>query len=205
MLGFTSVSGLLLVYALNTWLPELMSRAGFSAKGSLAFLLVLNGGAVLGALFGSRVADRFGPKPVVASCFLIGAVSIGMLTVRPSDRRLLSFVAVVGLGTSGTQILSSASSRTTSGRTSAARRWPGAPASAAWVASAARSSAASSIAAGFALNSIFYILAGVALLGMILTLLVPSRRTQDVTATTIEPSVTAGDGVAQAGRADPTA
>ena len=27
-----------------------MSRAGFSAKGSLSFLLVLNGGAVLGAL-----------------------------------------------------------------------------------------------------------------------------------------------------------
>ena len=56
----------MLVYSLNTWLPELMSRAGFSAKGSLSFLLVLNGGAVIGALVGSRFADRFGPKPVVA-------------------------------------------------------------------------------------------------------------------------------------------
>ena len=64
-----SAMGLMLVYSLNTWLPELMLRAGFNAKGSLSFLLVLNGGAVLGALAGSRVADRFGPKPVVAACF----------------------------------------------------------------------------------------------------------------------------------------
>ena len=40
---------------------------------------------------------------------------------------------------------------------------------------------------------------------MILTLLVPTRRTHDVHATPIEPSVTAGEGVAQAGRANPTA
>ena len=72
-MGFMSVTGLVLVYALNTWLPELMTRAGFSTKGSLSFLLVLNGGAVIGALIGSRIADRFGPKPVVAGCFLIGA------------------------------------------------------------------------------------------------------------------------------------
>jgi AAHS family benzoate transporter-like MFS transporter len=55
-----SATGLVLVYLLNTWLPELMLRAGFNARGSLSFLLVLNGGAVIGALVGSRVADRFG-------------------------------------------------------------------------------------------------------------------------------------------------
>ena len=76
VLGLMSATGLVLVYSLNTWLPELMLRAGFNAKGSLSFLLVLNGGAVLGALAASRVADRFGPKPVVAASFLIGAVAI---------------------------------------------------------------------------------------------------------------------------------
>ena len=86
LLGLMSVTGLILVYALNTWLPELMKRAGFSTQGSLAFLLVLNGGAVVGALIGSRIADRFGPKPVVAGCFLIGAVSIALLTLQPPDR-----------------------------------------------------------------------------------------------------------------------
>ena len=105
LLGFMSVTGLVLVYALNTWLPELMKRAGFSTKGSLAFLLVLNGGAVIGALIGSRIADRFGPKPVVAGCFLIGAVSIALLTLSLPIGILLLFVAIVGLGTSGTQTL----------------------------------------------------------------------------------------------------
>jgi len=42
VLGLMSATGLVLVYSLNTWLPELMLRAGFNAKGSLSFLLVLN-------------------------------------------------------------------------------------------------------------------------------------------------------------------
>ena len=62
LIGFMSAGGLMLTYALNTWLPELMGRAGFSVKGSLSFLLVLNGGAIFGSLFASRFADRFGPK-----------------------------------------------------------------------------------------------------------------------------------------------
>jgi AAHS family benzoate transporter-like MFS transporter len=57
VLGLMSATGLVLVYSLNTWLPELMLRAGFNAKGSLTFLLVLNGGAIFGALAGSRIAD----------------------------------------------------------------------------------------------------------------------------------------------------
>src|SRR5206468_348997 len=43
LLGLMSVTSLLMVYSLNTWLPELMRRAGFNARGSLSFLLVLNG------------------------------------------------------------------------------------------------------------------------------------------------------------------
>jgi AAHS family benzoate transporter-like MFS transporter len=97
-----SATGLMLVYSLNTWLPELMLRAGFNAKGSLSFLLVLNGGAVIGALMGSRVADRFGPKMVVAACFAIGALAIAALTLS-LPLALLAIVAIVGLGTSGTR------------------------------------------------------------------------------------------------------
>ena len=46
VLGCMSATGLLLVYSLNTWLPELMLRAGYNTKGSLAFLAVLNGGSL---------------------------------------------------------------------------------------------------------------------------------------------------------------
>jgi AAHS family benzoate transporter-like MFS transporter len=80
LLGLMSATGLMLVYSLNTWLPELMLRAGFNAKGSLSFLAVLNGGSLFGALAASRAADRFGPKPVVAACFAIGALALVLLT-----------------------------------------------------------------------------------------------------------------------------
>ena len=32
VLGLMSATGLVLVYSLNTWLPELMLRAGFNAR-----------------------------------------------------------------------------------------------------------------------------------------------------------------------------
>jgi AAHS family benzoate transporter-like MFS transporter len=108
ILGLMSATVLVLVYSLNTWLPELMLRAGFNAKGSLSFLLVLNGGSLLGGLAASRAADRFGPKPVVACSFAIGAASLVLLTLGFPLAALLAIVAVVavvGLGTSGTQTL----------------------------------------------------------------------------------------------------
>jgi AAHS family benzoate transporter-like MFS transporter len=205
LLGLMSVTGLVLVYALNTWLPELMKRAGFSTQGSLAFLLVLNGGAVVGALIGSRIADRFGPKPVVAGCFLIGAVSIALLTLSLPIGLLLLFVAIVGLGTSGTQTL-------IYGFVANYFRTNVRGAAVAWCAGFGRLGGVGGpllggalVAAGLALNSIFYILAAIAVVGVILTLLVPIRRTHDLHSTPIEPSARAGQGEAQADRINPTA
>jgi MFS transporter, AAHS family, benzoate transport protein len=205
LMGFMSVTGLVLVYALNTWLPELMTRAGFSTKGSLSFLLVLNGGAVLGALVGSRFADRFGPKPVVAGCFLIGALSIAVLTLSLPLGLLLLFVAIVGLGTSGTQTLIYgfvANYFTTKVRGAAV----------AWCAGFGRLGGVGGpllggflVAAGLALNSIFYVLAALALLGAILTLCVPARRTHELHSIPIEPSIMPGPGVAPASSGQPTA
>jgi MFS transporter, AAHS family, benzoate transport protein len=205
LMGFMSVTGLVLVYALNTWLPELMTRAGFSTKGSLSFLLVLNGGAVIGALIGSRFADRFGPKPVVAGCFLIGALSIAVLTLSLPLGLLLLFVAIVGLGTSGTQTLIYgfvANYFTTKVRGAAV----------AWCAGFGRLGGVGGpllggflVAAGLALNSIFYVLAALALLGTILTLLVPTRRAPELHSIPIEPSAAPEQGVAAAGSGQPTA
>ena len=50
--------GLLLVYGLNTWLPQLMRGAGYNVSASLVLLLVLNVGAIAGLLVGGRVADN---------------------------------------------------------------------------------------------------------------------------------------------------
>jgi AAHS family benzoate transporter-like MFS transporter len=191
LMGLMSATGLVLVYSLNTWLPELMLRAGFNAKGSLAFLLVLNGGAVIGALLGSRVADRFGAKPVVAACFLIGALAIAALTLSLPLGVLLAVVAVVGLGTSGTQTL-------IYGFVANYYRTNVRGAGVAWCAGFGRLGGVGGpllggflIAAGFELASIFYVLAGLGLLGLILTLLVrTAHRPLELHPTPIEPSGT---------------
>ncbi|MCV2489851.1 MFS transporter [Geodermatophilus sp. YIM 151500] len=178
LLGLLSATGLLLVYALNTWLPELMGRAGFSTNGSLAFLLVLNGGAVLGALAASRVADRFGPKPVVAASFVLGAAAIALLTVSLPLGVLLAFVAVVGLGTSGTQIL-------IYGFVATYYRTNVRSAGVAWCAGFGRLGGIGGpliggllVASGIALNSIFYVLTALAVVGSLLTLLVPTAESR---------------------------
>ena len=188
LLGSMSATCLLLVYSLNTWLPELMRRAGFEAKGSLAFLLVLNGGAIVGALVGSRVADRLGPKPVVSACFLIGAVAIALLTFSLPLALLLLIVAFAGLGTSGTQTL-------IYGFVANYYRTNVRGAAVAWCAGFGRLGGVGGpllggflIGAGLALDSIFYVLTGLCLLGLVLTLLVPVARGREVTIITIEPA-----------------
>jgi AAHS family benzoate transporter-like MFS transporter len=187
LLGLTSAMVLLLVYSLNTWLPELMLRAGFDAKGSLAFLLVLNGGAVFGALFGSRFADRFGPKLVTAAFLLTGAVFIVGLTLPVPLPVLLLFVALAGLGTSGTQIL-------LFGFVANYYRTNIRAAGVAWCAGFGRMGGIGGpliggilIGAGFAVTQIFLILTGVALLGLVLVLMVPRHRHQ-AAPLTISPS-----------------
>ena len=100
-----SFCGLLLVYGLNTWLPKIMQQAGYQLGSSLAFLLVLNAGAILGTIGASRVADRIGPKPVTTAAFLAAAASILLLSVNLPTALLFLLVAVAGLGSVGTQIL----------------------------------------------------------------------------------------------------
>jgi AAHS family benzoate transporter-like MFS transporter len=180
VLGLMSATGLVLVYSLNTWLPEIMLRAGFNAKGSLSFLAVLNGGSLFGALAASRAADHFGPKPVVATCFATGAVALVLLTLGFPLAGLLAIVAVVRLGTSGTQTL-------IYGFVANYYRTNVRAAAVAWCAGFGRLGGiggpmlgSTLIGAGFKLDAIFYVLACLGVLGVLLTLLVPMARAQVV-------------------------
>jgi AAHS family benzoate transporter-like MFS transporter len=175
LLGLMSAIGLTLVYSLNTWLPELMLRAGFHAKGSLSFLLVLNGGSLLGGLAASKLADRFGARPVVAASFALGALAIVVLTLHLPLGILLATVALVGLGTSGTQTL-------IYGFVANYYRTEVRAAGVAWCAGFGRLGGVAGpllggmlVGGGFALESVFQILAGLAVIGVSLTLLVPVR------------------------------
>lgn len=100
-----SFCGLLLVYGLNTWLPKIMQKAGYPLTSSLAFLVMLNVGAVIGALSGSTVADRLGAKLVTAAGFVVAACAVLLMSRGLSIGTLYVVVAAAGLGSVGTQIL----------------------------------------------------------------------------------------------------
>ena len=144
---------------------------------------------------------------MVAACFLIGAAAIALLTVSLPLALLLLFVAIAGLGTSGTQTL-------IYGFVANYYRTNVRGAGVAWCAGFGRLGGVGGpliggflLAAGLSTNSIFYVLAALGVLGVVLTLLVPSARgPRELHSTPIEPSATTTETTAEttAGRASPS-
>ncbi|MFI7129344.1 MFS transporter [Nonomuraea sp. NPDC050153] len=105
LFGAASFCGLLLVYGLNTWLPQIMRAAGYPLGSSLQFLLALNLGAIVGTIMVSFLADRVGSKIVTVGAFLAATLCLYLLSLRLGTGVLMACVAVAGLGSVGTQIL----------------------------------------------------------------------------------------------------
>ena len=98
--------GMFLIYGLNTWLPQMMRQAGYPLGSSLSFLLMLNITAAIGALFAGAIADRIGAKIVISISYLMAAVCIGLLTIKPSVTIIYLLIGLAGIGSVGiTQIL----------------------------------------------------------------------------------------------------
>ena len=180
-LGFMSFSGLLLTFGLNTWLPSIMGghfeSAGMGADTAkqygLIFLLLLNGGAVVGGLIASRTADRVGPQRVIITTFTLAALSLTLMTFGFPIPLLLSFIAVAGVGVLGTQVL-------IYGFTSNYYATNVRAAGVAWCSGFGRMGGILGpliggwlAAAGLAGNAAFYTFAGVALFGGLMTTMVP--------------------------------
>ena len=91
-----SFMGLLLVYGLNQWLPTIMRDAGYALGAALAFLLVLNVGAVVGLLVAGPVADGYGSKVACAGWFALAAVFLFLLSVQMP--LVLTYLAVFATG-----------------------------------------------------------------------------------------------------------
>lgn len=71
----------------------------------LVFLLLLNGGAVVGGLIASRLADEAGPQRVIASTFALAALTLFLMTFGFPIPLLLVLIAVAGVSVLGTQVL----------------------------------------------------------------------------------------------------
>jgi AAHS family benzoate transporter-like MFS transporter len=96
---------LFMVYALSSWLAKLMAGAGYSLGSALTFVLVLNFGAVIGAVGGGWLADRFHIKYVLVAMYLLAAVSITLLGYPMPTPLLFVVVGLAGASTIGTQIV----------------------------------------------------------------------------------------------------
>jgi MFS transporter, AAHS family, benzoate transport protein len=100
-----SFMGLLLVYGLNTWLPEIMRSAGYPLGAALALLLTLNVGAVIGLLIGGNVADRIGVRTATITWFVLGAVFLALLSVRLPGFGVYVIVLLSGIFVFSAQVL----------------------------------------------------------------------------------------------------
>ncbi|SPR96398.1 Benzoate transport protein [Cupriavidus taiwanensis] len=98
-------TGLFMIYALSTWLTKLMAMAGYSLGSALSFVIALNLGAVIGAIGGGWLADRFHIKWVLVWMYALGAAFLYMMTIKTSTEVLYLIIAAVGACTTGAQIV----------------------------------------------------------------------------------------------------
>lgn len=92
---------LLMVYGLNTWLPKIMIAGGYPLVSGLKFLVTMNIGAVIGALGGGWLADRWGCKPTLLMLLVLAVASLCILGVKPGPILLNAMLLIAGAATIG--------------------------------------------------------------------------------------------------------
>lgn len=91
--------GLLLVYGLAQWLPQIMRKSGYDLGDSLLFLAVFSLSSAIGGIVLGSWADRFGTLRTVAVSYALGALGIAALAFKGSLVMNYVFVAIAGFGT----------------------------------------------------------------------------------------------------------
>jgi AAHS family benzoate transporter-like MFS transporter len=97
--------GLMLIYGLNTWLPEIMHVAGYSLGHSLGFLLTLNLGAILGYFAGGRLADRRGARTATVAWFCGSATFLALFSLPLPEAALYMVLFLAGFFVFSSQAL----------------------------------------------------------------------------------------------------
>ena len=105
MIWAAFMTGLFMVYALNSWLTKLMAMSGHSLGSALNFVIVFNVGAIVGALGGGWLSDEFNIKYVLVSFYVVGAVALTVMGFTRSTELLFVVVFIVGASTLGTQLI----------------------------------------------------------------------------------------------------
>ncbi|PBC65587.1 MFS transporter [Streptomyces sp. Tue6028] len=112
LLWLASFCGLLLVYGVSTWLPQMMRASGYGLSSSVSFLLVINAGGIVGLLIAGRTADRFGPVRISAIWFVLTAAGALLLQSHLSLGVTYAVVAVTGVWLFSAQVMVYAAANT---------------------------------------------------------------------------------------------
>ncbi|RSN66925.1 MFS transporter, partial [Streptomyces sp. WAC 05379] len=112
LLWLASFCGLLLVYGISTWLPQMMRASGYGLNSSVSFLMVINAGGIVGLLIAGRVADRFGAVRVSAIWFLLTAAGALLLKTHLPLGVTYLVVAVTGVWLFSAQVMVYAATNT---------------------------------------------------------------------------------------------
>ncbi len=102
---FAFFSGLFMVYALSSWLTKLMAMAGYSLGSALSFVIALNVGAIIGAVGGGWLADKFNIKWVLVGMYALGGVLLYLMTFQTSTELRYLIIGAVGACTTGAQLV----------------------------------------------------------------------------------------------------
>ncbi|MEV5706192.1 MFS transporter [Actinoallomurus sp. NPDC052274] len=97
------ICSFLLIFGINTWLPQLMQAARYPLGSSLTLLTLLNLGATVGGLAIAILADRAGSKGPIIACFVVAAGAITGLSVKSPPAILYAVVMIGGAGALGVQ------------------------------------------------------------------------------------------------------
>lgn len=98
-------TGLFMIYALSSWLTKLMAMSGYSLGSALSFVIALNLGAMVGAIGGGWLADRFHIKWVLVVMYALGGVFLVLMTIPMATEALYGVIAMVGACSTGAQIV----------------------------------------------------------------------------------------------------
>lgn len=77
--------GLLVVYLLLNWMPQLMVSRGMERSEASFVQILFNIGGIVGSLIGGRVLDRKNPVGPVALCFVAAAIALIILGLLPAN------------------------------------------------------------------------------------------------------------------------
>ncbi|SFJ76693.1 MFS transporter, AAHS family, benzoate transport protein [Halobacillus dabanensis] len=108
MFWISCFSCFVLIYAMNTWLPQLMIDAGYSLSSSLVFVAMMNVGAIVGTVVFGRLADKWGFKKVMVPLYIVGAIALASIGL--TQKLILAYllIGMIGAASVGVQNISNA-------------------------------------------------------------------------------------------------